>query len=756
MICLRRSLLAPSSLLLAIFFLTPGCGSPTPTDVDGGSDGGPPIDAPECSTATDCDDGLFCNGAESCTAGRCVAGAPQRCDDGISCTVDACSEELRTCLHRAPDTDGDGSGDASCLDETGTALGDDCDDTDGNRFPGNAEVCDPAHHDEDCVATTYGAIDADGDGFESDQCCNGTACGDDCNDGRRDAHPGATEVCNLLDDDCDAMTDEGVTVTVYTDADFDGDGDRDATAMQACASTAGVSVYHTDCADDDRTRSGRLVEVCDTVDNDCNDVVDDHTSDVTWYRDADSDGFGSAASGTLVSCIPPVGYSLLGTDCDDTTNARSPARAEICDGLDDDCNGAADFRIAAGDFEDDDHDGIADSACGAPLGRDCDDRDPSSGPGTTETCDGRDNDCDTHVDEDAMSIAFFRDEDGDGFGSAASGTIVGCVPSAGYVRRGGDCDDANAVRRPGANEGCNALDDDCDGAIDEATASAMCSLPNTQQACIAGVCTQIACADGYADCTFTVSGCETNVATDAANCGRCGSVCGGTCMGGVCMPSAPIAHFDARVATSVTSSAGHVTTWADLTSGHHDLTTWDGTPTAVPTAIGTGNAINLAASGLRTAAFPVPTETTFAMVVRVQAVDGWGSFAHHGSRDTDWSIENDGLLGTGGTTIPIQFQSAGQNGGCVIRLTVGLEHVLVVRVHPDRSRDFLAESVNGRDIVSDPVSAIAGTAGQLYVGASDAREHSNLVVGEIVYFDHAISDAARDDLVRSLRSSWGF
>ncbi|MFO0685430.1 MAG: putative metal-binding motif-containing protein [Sandaracinus sp.] len=751
----RRLLL----LALALTPFAPGCGSPTPTDVDGGSDGGPPIDAPECSTATDCDDGLFCNGAESCTAGRCVAGAPQRCDDGISCTVDACSEELRTCLHRAPDSDGDGSGDASCLDETGTALGDDCDDTDGNRFPGNAEVCDPAHHDEDCVATTYGAIDADGDGFESDQCCNGTACGDDCNDGRRDAHPGATEVCNLLDDDCDAMTDEGVTVTVYTDADFDGDGDRDATAMQACASTAGVSVYHTDCADDDRTRSGRLVEVCDTVDNDCNDVVDDHTSDVTWYRDADSDGFGSAASGTLVSCIPPVGYSLLGTDCDDTTNARSPARAEICDGLDDDCNGAADFRIAAGDFEDDDHDGIADSACGAPLGRDCDDRDPSSGPGTTETCDGRDNDCDTHVDEDAMSIAFFRDEDGDGFGSAASGTIVGCVPSAGYVRRGGDCDDANAVRRPGANEGCNALDDDCDGAIDEATASAMCSLPNTQQACIAGVCAQIACADGYEDCTLGTAGCETNVATDSANCGGCGVTCSGVCALGVChtLPAnGLVAHYSTLDASSVTTGTGNaVQSWSDLSGFGHTLTPTGAGPVLAASAIGGHAAIDCGAAGFASGVnFAVERTPTVIWLIREGAPEPFGNYGHHGSRDLDWSMEQQGSA-----THHVHFQSNNELDEGDITLTQGQVYILVGRManEPTALRETLVYGPTGGPmrLMSTQIDQQGPTIGPLYVCTSNNAEASHATIGELLYYNYPLSDGQLTDVIEYLRAAWG-
>ena len=530
-----RSLLVPASLALASIA---GCGSPPP-DTDGGSDSNVPHDAaPECRTAADCDDTIYCNGVESCSAdGRCVLGAPVHCDDMIACTTDTCSESLHRCQSRVPDHDMDGHGAATCLNPTtNMPLGDDCDDTDANAFPGNPEQCDALHHDEDCDPTTHGGTDIDGDGIESNACCDGTMCGPDCNDGRRDVHPGAVEVCNGVDDDCDGMMDEGVTITVYLDHDDDGDGAIAAPPLQHCASTAGYSVYHTDCDDNDPINSGRFTEVCDMHDNNCNTTVDDHTGDVTWYRDGDGDGFGSAASGTVVSCVPPTGYSLLSTDCDDTTNTRSPARAEICDGIDDDCNGLADFAIHPGDYEDDDGDHIADSACGAPYGMDCDDHDPSNAPGTPETCDGRDNDCDTRIDEGVMSVAFFRDMDGDGYGSEVSGTIVGCVPSSGYVRLGGDCDDNNPARHPGGVEGCNATDDDCDGAIDEGSASAMCTLPNTLEACIAGVCSPITCAPGYGDCSLLQAGCETDLRTSAPNCGACGNVCNGTCTDGVCSP----------------------------------------------------------------------------------------------------------------------------------------------------------------------------------------------------------------------------
>jgi len=107
-----------------------------------------PIDAADpCLSDEACDDGVFCNGAEACELGVCV-NTPVDCDDGIACTADACSEDARICVHEVPDGDMDGYDDASCIDARGMPLGNDCDDADASRFPGNLEVCDEAGHDD--------------------------------------------------------------------------------------------------------------------------------------------------------------------------------------------------------------------------------------------------------------------------------------------------------------------------------------------------------------------------------------------------------------------------------------------------------------------------------------------------------------------------------------------------------------------------------------------------------------------------------
>ncbi|MCC7538535.1 MAG: hypothetical protein IT379_20090, partial [Deltaproteobacteria bacterium] len=134
-----------------------------------------------CTTTADCDDGNPCNGMESCfeASHSCIVGRPPDCADANACTADACSPAMPGgCTHVPVDADGDGA--------SPTSLG---------------------------------------------------ACGTDCDDTSAAIHPGATEVCNGVDDDCDGMIDD---VSRTCERDMDGDRFADETmTMTACECPAG-------------------------------------------------------------------------------------------------------------------------------------------------------------------------------------------------------------------------------------------------------------------------------------------------------------------------------------------------------------------------------------------------------------------------------------------------------------------------------------------------------------------------------------
>ncbi|HYQ29623.1 MAG TPA: putative metal-binding motif-containing protein, partial [Polyangiaceae bacterium] len=222
----------------------------------GGSSGhaGAPNPPPEfCTQDSDCDDGLYCNGVELCKSRFPGADAKvcMRPEFG-PCPGTACDEAARECDCSHPDQDDDGYYVAGCTQGVS-----DCDETDGSRSPALAEVCDPQQplHDEDCNDSTYVGTqnenghrngDVDGDGFFDEACANKlryqplfpssgtplTEGGSDCADGDPLVHPGAEELCDNKDNNCNGKTDEisgaaGENHTFYLDQDDDSWGRDD-------------------------------------------------------------------------------------------------------------------------------------------------------------------------------------------------------------------------------------------------------------------------------------------------------------------------------------------------------------------------------------------------------------------------------------------------------------------------------------------------------------------------------------------------
>jgi hypothetical protein len=226
----------------------------------------------------------------------------------------------------------------------------------------------------------------------------------------------------------DDQPDGGVVSTDKRYPDVDGDGYGDMTkGVDAASAPAGYIAKGGDCNDNDNKIHPGANEVCDSIDNNCDGKIDDADPLIdlstmhTFYRDADSDGFGAPA-GSMKACSAPSGYVASNTDCDDTNAAVNPSAPEVCDHVDNNCNGLVDIADPALDMStahtfylDSDHDtygnpAVSQVACDAPANyvaqaNDCNDSDPTSHPNGVEVCDGHDNDCDGGIDGTAAAPA---------------------------------------------------------------------------------------------------------------------------------------------------------------------------------------------------------------------------------------------------------------------------------------------------------------------------------------------------------------
>ena len=403
----------------------------------------------------------------------CSVGCRQK--DALQETGDVTTEEtaLETGLDSGDTSSETGIDTGEVIDEDGDGApaSVDCDDTDATSFPGAEEVCDGADNDCDGTvdndatdAATFFA-DVDGDGF-GDDAATTTGC----------ALPTGYSVLGGDCDDADPTYHPGASEADCTDpADYNCDGsvgyaDVDGDGHAACE----------DCDDADAAVNDAAAETCNGIDDDCDGLADSDDPDVidasTWYGDADGDGHGGQQF-TQDACDAPAGYVASSDDCNDLDPATYPGASETCDLADNDCDNAVDEGVESTWYADADGDGYGDAtttaqACVAPTGYthngdDCDDGSAVTNPSSYEVCDGADNDCDGSADEDAINApTWYIDGDSDGYGTLAA-TSTSCDMPTGYASAASDCDDADGGVNPGAAETCDGVDNDCDGSTDE-------------------------------------------------------------------------------------------------------------------------------------------------------------------------------------------------------------------------------------------------------------------------------------------------
>lgn len=364
--------------------------------------------------------------------------------DGIDNDCDAIVDDSLDAFVRYIDFDGDGYGSPdSSIIVFGELAGYvnnafDCSDANNSIHPSAVEICDLIDNDcdglidmddPDIIGLQIWYFDADLDGF-GDSTTALTACfaplgyilnGSDCDDTNPFDTLAYVESCNAIDDDCDGLIDDfdgdiiGQLIW-YADMDADGVGDF-ANNTVACFAPDHFVDNYGDCNDADAGVTHGSPEVCNTVDDDCDGLIDDADADVSgrsWYfMDADGDGFGNQLTAALF-CFGASGYVIDSTDCNDASPTIFPIATEICDGIDNNCNGLID------------------------------DADP------------------TIV---GQSI-WYADVDGDGYGNGLV-TTLSCYLPAGYTTNALDCNDLNNAIRPLVPDYCDGINNDCDLVTDE-------------------------------------------------------------------------------------------------------------------------------------------------------------------------------------------------------------------------------------------------------------------------------------------------
>jgi len=313
------------------------------------------------------------------------------------------------------DIDHDGHYSADCVDLECYPR-DDCDDINSEMNPDEEERCGN-RQDDNCDGTVdewcCDCDDRDSDGYYPEDCSD-VDCPrrSDCDNHDASVHPGATEECNGIDDDCDDTIDEGCCTCT--------DNDRDGYYPTGC--TDSDCPHRTDCDDIRASVHPGATEECNGIDDDCDDTIDEGCCTCT---DNDDDGYYPTTCSDT-NCSPR-------TDCNDSNDIVHPGAVEICEnGLDDDC------------VRGDEPCPCIPDCTGVECGSDgCDGTCLPGCAAGTEFCDAW-----LCIPCEGLCAT---DDDADGF-----------------TEYDGDCDDSHDAIYPGAPEICSAIiDKDCDSELEE-------------------------------------------------------------------------------------------------------------------------------------------------------------------------------------------------------------------------------------------------------------------------------------------------